>query len=76
MAVFSSRKVTVTRHEWTVPVNTNAAELGKAWSAAAHAYRTYNALPEGYELSDDALWVTSDGEEIVIYFTTESAGER
>lgn len=71
MAVFSSRLVTVTRHEWTVPINTNCAELGKALSAAARAYRTYNAFPETYELSDDALWVTSDGEEIVIYFTTK-----
>ena len=73
MAVYSSRIRRTIHHEWTVPVNTNAAELGKALSAAAHAYRTYNAFPETYELSDDALWVTSDGEEIVIYFTTEES---
>ncbi len=73
MADFSSRKVTVTRHEWFVPVGSNHVEFLKAYNAAQAAYRTYNAFPQTYELSDDALWVTSDGEEIVIYFITEEA---
>ncbi len=72
MAVYSSRKVVSTRHEWFVPVGTNHNEFLKAHHVASMAYRDAHGLAPDTDLFDNALWVTSDGEEIVIFFTTET----
>ncbi|MFN2636844.1 MAG: hypothetical protein ABR585_07455 [Gemmatimonadaceae bacterium] len=76
MAQYSSRTVTVTRREWFVPVNTNHNEFLKAYTAAATAYREARGMDPNADLFDDALWITSDGEEIVIHFTVETEDAR
>ncbi|GAA0853340.1 hypothetical protein ACFQVD_26690 [Streptosporangium amethystogenes subsp. fukuiense] len=71
MAVYSTRTVTTTRREWFVPVNTNHSEFLKAYNAAITAYREMRGLAPDDGLFDTDLWVTSDGEEITIFFTVE-----
>lgn len=75
MAVLTRRKIFVTRYEWSIPIETCGGELGKAWAAAAAEYRSLHNLPEDAVLSEDCLWVTSNGIDVTLYFTIEKAGD-
>ncbi|WP_301126816.1 hypothetical protein [Streptomyces cacaoi] len=75
MADYTSETVTRTIHRWIVPAaapwGAAAAEIGKAWTAAAVAYREHHGIPADQPLHDDALRFHIHDEEIVIEFATD-----
>jgi len=75
VADFTSEIVTRTIRRWIVPCaepwGAAAAEIGKAWAVAEHAYREHHGIPKEQPLHDDALHFHVRDEEIVIEFTTE-----
>lgn len=76
MATFTSRTITSTRHEWSVPAaepwGAASEEISKAWAVAAAAYREAHRLSEEIQLPGDALRFKVGDEEIVISFTVET----
>lgn len=64
MAVFEKRARTVTTHEYVMPNPVNWVEYEKALSYALQEYRH----AKGESISDDAIWVTHQDDEIIIYW--------
>ncbi|UJV42048.1 hypothetical protein [Streptomyces sp. AMCC400023] len=75
MADFTSETVARTIRRWIVPCaepwGAAAAEIGKAWAVAEHAYREHHGIPKEQPLRDDALRFHVRDEGIVIEFATE-----
>lgn len=78
MAMFSHRTITTVRHEWSVPATepwgAPADEVGKAWTAAAAAYREAHNIPEDTPIAGNALTVHVADDAIVIRFTHDTPG--
>lgn len=64
MATYGIREKTVTTHEIAVPLPSNWVEVEKGMNASYRAYET----TYGHGPADNAIEVTSDGEEIVFSF--------
>jgi hypothetical protein len=79
MASYSSREIISRRIEYTVPApwpqGAAHAELLKALAAAAGRLRAERGISENIALSDDALWVRSGDDEVIISFTVETAAD-
>jgi hypothetical protein len=79
MATFTTDTITTTVRRWFVPATepwgAAAAEIGKAWAAAEHAYREHYGLDKDTPIADDALSFHVTDDAIVIRFTTEAEGE-
>jgi hypothetical protein len=63
VADYSRRMVTTVRVEYTLPNPTNAAEFGKAYSAAERELRGL-----GVDIADDTIIVEGRDEEVVLSF--------
>lgn len=77
MASWTTRTRTITRREWVVPLRTDHAQLLQAIHAARTACigeRVRHPHGDPDSLSDDAVMVESDGEEIIIWFEKHNLG--
>lgn len=66
MAAYSTRTVNVLRHETALSSPTNWVEMEKALSAVRQQLEH-----AGRALTDDAVWIESRDEEIVLVWTEE-----
>jgi L-rhamnose isomerase len=64
MAVFEKRARTVTTHEYVMPNPVNWVEYNKAMNYALQECESVKRKPA----SDDAIWVTHEDDEIIIYW--------
>lgn len=80
MAIYEKRTTTVTRHEWVLPAATERGvpigEFTKAFVAARVAYQDAHNLPPQPEVPDDAFWVRSEDDRVVLYFDIEQETGR
>lgn len=75
MATWFTRTTNITRREWVVPFYGNCCDHTQLLQAI-HAARTDRAALTGksiHDLSDDAVMVSSDGDEIVVWFETHES---
>jgi len=70
MAEFESQIITTTtrRHQYTLAMPTNAAEVNKVLAVATHQWR--GAHP-GESIFDDSILVISDDEELMFFWEDE-----
>jgi hypothetical protein len=74
MADFGQETVQITRHRFLLRTPSNGVELSKALSAAARARAMELGVRET-SLTDDALLVNVEGNDIVIWWEVPGGGE-
>lgn len=80
MASYSTRVVSVERHEFLVPID---ASWGACWAEVMKAIRAAHSelwrlglVEQGKDASDDTIRMTNDDEHIVVFFTVERTGDK